>query len=100
MTAFDHVVAAEQEAERAISTAKEELAASIAAAQATQKTTIEATTTKLATATEQEKQNDLKHIAELVTKIEIEVKAQVASVEQKFAAQTTALRQRLLSKFQ
>lgn len=99
MTAFDDILKAEQEAEKSIATAKEEVAEAIVKARGERKTKIETETARLKEVEESALNKHQGHISDLTSKIEKEVEVQVASVENKFESHKVELRKTLKNKF-
>lgn len=91
MTAFNEVLTAEQEAERSINAAKEEMVAAVAAAHTEHRTRMETETVKLNEAEQAAIAAHQVQVNGLVKKINDEVSTQVSAVKQRFVSHKAEL---------
>lgn len=82
---------AEEEADKAIATAKEEVAAAREAAEADRRTRIAATEMQLKEAEQAEWAKHERRVADVVNKIKAEADAQVAAIAQRFVTRKAEL---------
>lgn len=99
MTAFEEILTAEQEAEKSIATAKEDMAEAVSLARRERKNRIDAETTKLNETEKKSLDTHESYISGITKKIQKEVCAQVSEVEAKFTTHETDLKTTLKKKF-
>lgn len=99
MTAFKEVLAAEQEAEQAINTAKKEAVANVAAARTNRQLKIETEESKLREAEEASIVAHKAHIAKLVEQIQSEVQVKITALENRFSTHKADLKSTLTKSF-
>jgi vacuolar-type H+-ATPase subunit H len=99
MTAFDEILTTEQEAEKSIAIAKEEVATSISSARAERQTRVNDEVAKLKEAEKTALNEHESQVAKKTAEIQKGVDTQVADVEQKFAAHASDLKVTIKKKF-
>jgi vacuolar-type H+-ATPase subunit H len=91
MSAFNEVMTAEQEADKAIATAKEEVTAAIHTAESDGRNRLVTAEAEIKRSEQEERERHEQRIVEMVKKITGDAEAQVAAIKQRFTTQKTEL---------
>lgn len=99
MTAFNEVLVAEQEAEQAINTAKNDAVATVAAARTNHQSEIDSVSIKLQDLEKTELISHQGHVAGLIEKIKSDVQEEVVALEKRFATHKDELKSKIAKSF-